>query len=218
MDAFIEEGGTKAITDMKIFTPSDFDRIWLKIRDHVTRNWNVVRGRKSQHKPKDVLFMLLSVLKHAGSWDFLAKMFQIKGPTFEKLISGFHSTAADTMYELFVLRVRDKQTMAHTIYHKNCFKEFPYCEYGIDVTFQQSNRPSGNMQEAKVYYSGKHELYGFKTEVSVNSRGYAVDCTPHYPGSVADMDIFHKNIDFHRAEIEKRADNRGKGIQPEAVK
>jgi len=59
------------------------------------------------------------------------------------------------------------------------------------------------MQETKLYFSGKNKLYGYKTEVAVSSRGYALDCTSHAPGSVADIDIFMRNIDFHQAEIEK---------------
>jgi hypothetical protein len=33
--------------------------------------------------------MTLTVLKHGGTWDFLATPFKIKAPTFEKLVTGF---------------------------------------------------------------------------------------------------------------------------------
>jgi len=87
MDTFLESGGSKAVCDMTNFTLSEFSYLWAKIQNHVLSTWNVGRGRKSAQKPKDVLFMLLTVLKHAGKWDFLAKMFNMKAPTFEKLIS-----------------------------------------------------------------------------------------------------------------------------------
>lgn len=47
------------------------------------------------------------------------------------------------------------------------FGNYPTAHYATDVTFQQANCPSVNIQEEKKYYSGKHKLYGFKVEVSV---------------------------------------------------
>ena len=83
------------------------------------------------------------------------------------------------------------------------FKNHPCARYATDVTFQQANRPSGSLEEGKKYYSGKHKLYGYKVEVSVLPIGIAVHCTDHYPGSIADIDIFYKNLDFHDVGLVK---------------
>lgn len=203
MDAFYANGGAESICQMTNFTPSEFSTIWSGIETHVLSTWNTGRGRKSSQQPKDVLFMLLTVLKHAGHWDFLGKMFHIKGPTFEKLIYGFLSCISEVLYSTFVDEFRERATMARAVQQGKLFTEFPYCMYATDVTFQQTNRPSGNIQEAKLYFSGKHKLYGYKTEVSVGPRGYAVNCTLHKPGSVADIDIFYGNETFHRHATEK---------------
>lgn len=40
------------------------------------------------------------------------------------------------------------------------FATFSYAKYVIDVIFHQRNRPSVNMQNKKVYYSGKNKVYG----------------------------------------------------------
>lgn len=53
----------------------------------IVTHWNVGRGRKSTFKAKDVLFMALAVMKHGGHWEFLGRMFKIKGQTFEKMIT-----------------------------------------------------------------------------------------------------------------------------------
>ena len=79
----------------------------------------------------------------------------------------------------------------------NCFKHYLCARYAGDVTFCQSNCPSGSLQEGKKYFCGKHKLYGYKVEVSVLPIGLAVHCNSHYPGSVADIDIFYKNADIH---------------------
>ena len=47
------------------------------------------RGSKSSQQPKDVFFMVLAVVKHGGLLDFVARMFELKRSTFERLIIRF---------------------------------------------------------------------------------------------------------------------------------
>lgn len=47
------------------------------------------------------------------------------------------------------------------------FKNHPEVLYATDVTFQQVKRPSGNITEGKLYFTGKYKIYGYKVEVSV---------------------------------------------------
>lgn len=76
------------------------------------------------------------------------------------------------------------------------FKNFKYARYATDVTFQQSFRPSGSIEEGKAYFSGKHKLYGYKVEVSVLPNGMAIGATRHYPGAVSDLRICQENRAF----------------------
>lgn len=62
------------------------------------------------------------------------------------------------------------------------FTKYPSERYATEVTFQLANRLSGNMQEGKVNFSGKHIGYGFKVEVSVLPTGIALGCSKHYQG------------------------------------
>ena len=89
---------------------------------------------------------------------------------------------------------------------EKCFESFPCALYATDVTFQQCNRPGGTMGEGKVFFSGKHHLYGLKVEVSVLPTGLAINCTDHARGSVADIEIFRSNMDFHRNKLAKGQD------------
>ena len=77
------------------------------------------------------------------------------------------------------------------------FKTFKFCCYATDVTFQQAYRPSGTMEEARKYFSGKHKLYGYQVEVSVLLNGLALGSSDHYPGSEADIDVMRKMEEFH---------------------
>ena len=107
------------------------------------------------------------------------------------------------LYEVLVLEKAERWTMARLVEEKRSFCNFPYARCATDVTFQQANRPSGNVAEGKKYYSGKHKLYGFKVEVSVLPTGIATQCTEHFPGSVSDIDIIFRNRTFHTTALQK---------------
>lgn len=81
------------------FTPGEFNKIWDILIDDASTNWNTVRVRKSAFKGKEVLFMMLKVLKHGGKWDFIGQMFIIKGATFEKLIVGLMKIVSHPHYD-----------------------------------------------------------------------------------------------------------------------
>lgn len=60
------------------------------------------------------------------------------------------------------------------------FMNFKYALYATDAMSQHINRKSGNHEESKKYYSGKHKLYGYGVEVSVVPNGFAIHCSNHY--------------------------------------
>ena len=151
--------------------------------------------------------MTLTVMKHGGSWDSLAHMFQVKAPTFIRLISGFMQKLYPHAVERYVHKPARESTLASLRQERSLFSNFPYACEAIDVTFQHANRPSGNMQEGKVYFSGKHKLYGFKVEVAVRPNGMASAFSRHYPGSVSDLSILLDGIDGHLKRTEKQEDD-----------
>ena len=65
-DRFYDHGGAKAIVEMTNINPAQFIGIWAELEAFILANYNVGRGRKCAQKPKDVLFMVLAVLKHGG--------------------------------------------------------------------------------------------------------------------------------------------------------
>jgi len=70
--------------------------------------------------------MLLTVMKHAGHWDFLDQMFKVKGPTFEKLVTGFLSVVCTPLYDALVGKNRAKWTYKQCVRDKTLFKNFKY--------------------------------------------------------------------------------------------
>ena len=89
VDRFYEQGGAKAIVEMTKFNPAQFIGIWAGFEALILEKYNVSRGRKCARKPKDVLFMVLAVLKHEGTWDVLARMFGQKTSAFGRMVLRF---------------------------------------------------------------------------------------------------------------------------------
>ena len=131
-------------------------------------------------------------------------MFCLKGPTFERMIMKFIDIISYPVFEHYVEYQGKKWKMAYMAGKNIGFKNYPMARYATDVTFQQSFRPSGSLEEGKLYFSGKHKLYGYKTEVSVLLNGLAIGCSAHEPGSVSDLKIFEAMTSFHATQLRKR--------------
>ena len=202
-DRFYEQGGSAAIIEMTNFDPTQFLGIWCGFEKIIMVRYNTGRGRKSVHTGKDVLFMTLCVMKHEGQWDFLAKMFGLKGPSFEKLIMKFIEIISLPVYQHYVEAQAGKRTMDKLYESRRNFCQYPMALYATDVTFQPSFRPSGSMEEGKKYFSGKHKQYGYKVEVSVLPNGLALCCSEHEPGSVSDLTLFQRIQYLHTKQLRK---------------
>ena len=52
--------------------------------------------------------------------------------------------------------------MERLVKEKSTFKHYKFALSATDVTFQNANRPCGNHEEAKGYFSNKYKQYGYK--------------------------------------------------------
>ena len=147
--------------------------------------------------------MTLAVLKQGGQWDYLAKMFSLKGPTFERMIMKFIDIISYPVFEHYVEYQGKKWKMELMSRKKIGFKNYPIARYATDVTFQQSFRRSGSVEEGKLYFSGKHKLYGNKSEMSVLPNALQIGCCAREPGSVSDLKIFEAMLPFHAKQLHK---------------
>lgn len=86
------------------------------------------------------------------------------------------------------------------------FRYNPAVRYATDVCFQQSQRPSGSMVEARPCYSGKHKLHGFKFEASVLPNRYCISCSNNARGGHSNLEIMQSRKDVHRYATTKRVD------------
>lgn len=159
---------------MKSYNAQEFMPIWHYSSDFIRLNCNIGRGIKSSHKANDVFFMTLCVIKHGNQWDFMERILNMKWPTFERMITCFSKTISNTSFCSWIQSRHERYLISRMIEGKRVFLNHPYCRYPVDVTFQQSNRPSGNLEDVKAFFLGKQKLYGYKTEVSVMENGQAI--------------------------------------------
>ncbi len=206
-DRFYANGGSKTLLQMTNFNCREIDHLWHRCCTVLNEKFTLGRGKKTDVSPKDILFIVLCVVKTPTNWDLMGEIFEKKGPTLQRLFSRAVDILSPILYQDYVLDCFAKLSMTTLINKKAQFKNFPCALYATDVIFQQANRPSGNMLEGKHYFSGKHKLYGFKTEVSVTPSGQAVDVTDHSAGSISDFVIFRNNLNFHNQALKKFGDD-----------
>ena len=120
------------------------------------------------------------MLKHVGQWDVLGRLFKFKGPTFERMITKYVLLVSSLLYKLLLTRITSKFTMNKLLHSDQRFYNFTEALYAVDVTFQQLYRPSGGIAEGKLYFSGKHHLYGYKEEVSVLPNNLVDHCNTQF--------------------------------------
>lgn len=99
LPTFLANGGPKVMLTSTKFTLLEFLKIWDKFakNSRILGDW---RRTEDKYKPKDILLMALASLKQGGSWDWLGRMFHVKGPTFESLITQFMDKIADEVYKI----------------------------------------------------------------------------------------------------------------------
>ncbi|RHY27691.1 hypothetical protein DYB25_011205 [Aphanomyces astaci] len=185
------------------FTPSEFNLLWSDVRQHVFKHWNVGSGRKCEVTTRDMLLMLITTLKHCGTWDIVAQTFRQPVATFEKRVMGYLEVLHPYLMRTYVHSMATKWTMKEMAASGCRFQNFPHARYATDVTFQQTNVPAASYGEKKLFFSGKHHIYGHKVEVSVLPNGLAINCTSYHKGIVSDKAIFDENMEFYRTNLAK---------------
>lgn len=78
------------------------------------------------------------------------------------------------------------------------FINFNSTTYGTEVRFQQGMRPTEGRDGGEPYSGSEHQLYRFKTEVSVLDNDLCIQSSPNEVGSVSDSEILHGGIGGRR--------------------
>ena len=74
---------------------------------------------------------------------------------------------------------------------------FPHVALLVDAHTMPCYRPKAQFDEAKIYFDGKNQIYGLKTEVAVSAQApyYCTHVSSSVPGSVHDFELFKKGYE-----------------------
>lgn len=84
---------------------------------------------------------------------FLSKIFNCKGPNFERLMTRFITVASSLLHKSIVESVEKLFTFYSMFKRKKTFRTFQAARYATGVCFHQSYRPTGLIKEAQPWYS-----------------------------------------------------------------
>lgn len=181
--------------------------IWELVEDEGDVSFNGERGKISKVSPKDCLFMTLTVFRHGGIWDsFLSRMIKCKGSNFEKFITRFITFTAPIFKCIMIDIVEQTYTMTKLKERGNTFEKYDHSRCTADVCFQQSKQPSGNIQEASPWYSGRHKLHRYQFEASVPPVGLCLSCIQHARGGRSDLKILESYKKNYKTDLKKEGE------------
>ena len=153
MDLYVQEAKSRTVVKtMSPFTFREFERLWDMVSVDFISGMTNGKGPNLTTKPKDIFFMLLSVLKAPSGWDKVGINFGMKGQKAQRIVQRGIEVLAPLVKKLFVREMKKDDFAASGI--SDC-ANFPYVHHITDATVLQINRPAGSHSEAKPYFSGE---------------------------------------------------------------
>lgn len=178
-------------------------KFWSETAQLVSAAWKVGRGYRYLHSEKHDLIITLTTIKNSKQQGFLAKTFRMKRSTFEWMIFQFINVVFEIIYDSHAQTLDVMYPIVELLGNKNIFQRRPYCRYTMKLTFQHTNRRMGNMDEAKLYYSAKHKLYGYKVNLSMLPNEKTFSISPHHPLKEQDIKIIMGRLHVRKSRHRK---------------
>ena len=195
IDLFISENSIRVFKDFTPLSRDEFEAVWDRIGVQVITDWSTGCGTRCKTTPKDAFLISLSVCHLPTKWDNHSVTFGMPAQTAYKTCWKALSICALILKDAYVRDVSmDSFLEVEIPFHNN----FKYAHHDIDAMVMERNHPSGNHQESKAYFSGKHHLYCNNVEASTYPNSENCNWTKHYPGATADIKTFRDNVQFHR--------------------
>lgn len=115
------------------------------------QKWNTGRGKRAIQTPRIIFFcMLVVVCKHGGQWNLLRRMFSIKGPAFERLISRFLLAVLPIASHVFVDRFADHFRMRKLLQRNTLIKTYKLAWYASALKVQKVEWPPHMQKESRL--------------------------------------------------------------------
>lgn len=177
------------------FTCAEFMELLGYVEDAIPTV--IGRGRRSRLVPADRFLLLLCYLKHYETHAKIGDTFHVSKTQIQRIVDTTLAAVTPLLYSRFVENITD------LIDYEPVEGEFSEAKYVMDATIQEIWTPLGTYEERKRYYSGKHKLYGLKTQTLHLRNGISVATWSGIPGAVHDLTITRDKIDEVSQPINK---------------
>ena len=121
-----------------------------------------------------MMFTLLEFHNLGEYLDILGRVFKREDRTFESTMTKFASLITNRNYA-------------------NLTETFS----ALEVSFQQSYRPNRAIKERELCYCGKHNMFGFKSEVAILLNGLTFSRSSHFTNAFSNLEIIQCQQTFH---------------------
>ena len=145
---------------------------------------------------KDVLFFYILRLKTGATFEMIAADFEIKNASTvfrmcEKIQPLLHKAVVKKYFTPFSKLEQERRNIRT--------ENFPEAMLIVDSTLQPCQKPALDFDDAKIFYSGKHECYGLKKETAHLPDGRIAFTFTHSPGSKHNITLFREHIDYYKS-------------------
>jgi hypothetical protein len=181
------------------FSPNEFLTIYDIVSDNIEQN--IGRGPRSKISKHDKLVMVLCYLKHYETIDKMKDTFSISRSHLHNILMTTINSISPVLYDYYVENLNER------IEDEDNEILYPNAKYVIDVTFQSIWTPTGTYDEKKQFFSGKHKLYGLKSQCIHDRKGRVVHTVAGERGAMHDLTICRENIDDLKIILNNEEDN-----------
>ena len=171
------------------FSPEEFLTLYDLVEAGIVEN--IGRGRQSKISKFDRLLMTLCYLKHYETLDKMKDTFSISKTHLHTILDTTITVVTPILYAYYVREIRERTAEED----EEDYLPFPNAKYVMDATFQPIWTPTGTFGEKRGYFSGKHKMYGLKSQCIHDRKGRLVHCVPGEKGAVHDFKICRDHID-----------------------
>ena len=168
------------------------------------------RGRRSKLGSKDILFLMIYYIRRYPLYETIRRIFHIPSSTFKEMLDKYIPLLATFLEQKFITELSQNCQITSN-------DDFENCGYIVDATVQEIEIPKSSFESKSPYWSGKHQVYGIKSQAIVTFQGVAVHIATGIKAGIHDKAVFdqsyedfkQKVLSYHQKEPQKIIGDKG---------
>lgn len=173
------------------YTSEEFDTLYSIVKVALQHQG---RGRSSKFESKEILIMLLFYLRRYPRFETIHSLFHVPESTFKGILKTYIPRLQEIVEQKFITEIAKKNEIEED-------EDFKDCYYIVDATVQPIEIPKGSYESKKPYFSGKHGVYGLKSQAIVTVKGFIVHIRTGIKGGVHDKAVFDESLDDFKKKV-----------------